>query len=221
MRVLIVEDDAELATILRRALAEKLWTVEMARDGESAKHLALTEDFDLVILDIMIPGIDGIAVCHAMREAGKPTPVIMLTARDGVADRIFGLDAGADDYIVKPFDLGELFARIRAIRRRAERRTDNVLTVGALKLDPRRTHVLLEGKKIELTAKEFALLQFFMQHPDQVLSRHEILEGVWDSRYEGLGNVVDVYVNYLRNKLGPATRIETIRGRGYVLREKP
>jgi DNA-binding response OmpR family regulator len=221
MRVLIVEDDAELAAILRRALAEKLWTVEMARDGESAKHLALTEDFDLVILDIMIPGIDGIAVCRAMREAGKPTPVIMLTARDGVADRIFGLDAGADDYIVKPFDLGELFARIRAIRRRAESRTDNVLAVGALKLDPRRTHVLLGGKKIELTAKEFALLQFFMQHPDQVLSRSEILENVWDSRHEGLGNVVDVYVNYLRNKLGPSTRIETIRGRGYVLREKP
>jgi len=221
MRVLIVEDDAELATILRRALAEKLWTVEVACDGESAKHLALTEDFDLVILDIMIPGIDGIAVCRAMREAGKPTPVIMLTARDRVADRIFGLDAGADDYIVKPFDLGELFARIRAIRRRAESRTDNVLAVGALKLDPRRTHVLLGGKKIELTAKEFALLQYFMQHPDQVLSRSEILENVWDSRYEGLGNVVDVYVNYLRNKLGPSTRIETVRGRGYVLREKP
>src|SRR4030095_4236524 len=114
MRVLIVEDDAELAGILRSALSEKLWTVEMARDGESAKHLALTEDFDLVILDIMIPRIDGVAVCRAMREAGKATPVIMLTARDGVADRIFGLDAGADDYIVKPFDLGELFARIRA-----------------------------------------------------------------------------------------------------------
>jgi two-component system, OmpR family, response regulator len=220
MRVLVVEDDAELAAILRRALVEKLFTVEIAREGESAKHLALTEDFDLIILDIMIPGIDGIAVCRALRESGKLTPVIMLTARDRVADKIFGLDAGADDYIVKPFDLGELFARIRAIRRRAESATDDVLVVGALKLDPRRTHALLGGKKVELTAKEFALLQFFMQHPDQVLSRSEILENVWDSRYEGLGNVVDVYVNYLRNKLGHSTRIETVRGRGYVLREK-
>ena len=221
MRVLVVEDDAELAAILRRALVEKLFTVEIAHEGESAKHLALTEDFDIIILDIMIPGIDGIAVCRALRDAGKLTPVIMLTARDGVADRIFGLDAGADDYIVKPFDLGELFARIRAIRRRAERTTDDVIVVGDLKLDARRTHVLLGGKKVELTAKEFALLQYFMQHPDQVLSRSEILENVWDSVYEGLGNVVEVYVNYLRNKLGPSTRLETVRGRGYVLREKP
>jgi DNA-binding response OmpR family regulator len=224
LRVLIVEDDKELADILRRAFLEKLYNVEIARDGESARHFALSEDFDLIVLDIMIPRIDGIGVCHAIRGAGKLTPVIMLTARDRVDDRVLGLDAGADDYLIKPFSMSELFARIRAVQRRGAHRSAGVLRVGDLTLDPRASHVDLRNRKIPLTAKEFALLQFFMQHPDAILSRTEILENVWDSNYDGFGNVVEVYVNYLRRKLeegGEPRRIETVWGRGYVLKSNP
>jgi two-component system OmpR family response regulator len=221
MRVLVVEDDLEMADILRRALHEKLYTVSVANEGESAKHLALSEDFDLMILDLMIPRIDGIAVCQAVRAAGKRTPIIMLTARDRVEDRVFGLDAGADDYLVKPFAITELFARMRALLRRADDSPSGVLRVGDLSLDPSSDHVLVKNRKVALTAREFALLQLFMQRPDVVLTRTEILEHVWDSNYDGSGNVVDVYVNYLRNKIegryGPR-RIETVWGRGYILR---
>lgn len=218
MRILIVEDDVELARIVHSALTEKLYTAEAAHDGLTAKHLALSGDYSLIILDLMLPGIDGINVCHAIRGAGNLTPVLMLTARDLVSDRILGLDAGADDYLVKPFDIGELLARVRALLRRAEARSTEILTVGDLTLNPRMSYVLRGSTRISLTAKEFSLLQVFMKHPNQVLSRTEILESVWDTNYEGLGNVVEVYVNYLRNKLG-AERIETVRGRGYVLRK--
>jgi two-component system response regulator MprA len=224
VKVLIVEDDKELADLLRRALLEKLYSVQIAGDGEMAKHLALTEEFDLILLDIMIPKIDGVGVCHALRSAGKLTPVIMLTARDRVDDRILGLDAGADDYLVKPFAMGELFARMRAVLRRMEHGSTDVLRVGDLTLDPRSNYVELGSRKVPLTAKEFALLRFFMQHPDAILSRTEILESVWDSNYDGLGNVVDVYVNYLRRKLeagGESRRIDTVWGRGYIIRSNP
>lgn len=219
MRVLVVEDDVELASILQRAFTEKLYTVELAYEGESARHLALVHDFALILLDVMIPRVDGVAVCRAIRKAGKLTPVLMLTARDQVNDRILGLDAGADDYLIKPFEMGELFARVRAILRRSANRPTDILCSGSLTLDPRSSHVSIGSAKVDLTAKEFALLQFFLQHPNEILTRSEILENVWDSNYEGLGNVVDVYVNYLRNKLGLPQRIETIRGRGYLLRE--
>jgi DNA-binding response OmpR family regulator len=224
VRVLCVEDDREMADILRRALSEKLFVVHVERDGAGARHCALTEDYDLIILDVMIPMIDGIAVCHAIRSAGKWTPIIMLTARDRVEDRILGLDAGADDYLVKPFAISELYARIQALMRRASRRTTLVLRVGDLSLDPARSWVELGARRIDLTAREFSLLRYFMQHPECVLSKSEILENVWDSNYEGLGNVVEVYVNYLRNKLesqGEPRRIETLRGRGYILRAVP
>jgi len=224
VKVLIVEDDKELSDILRRAFIEKLYSVQIAGDGETAKHLALGEDFDLILLDIMIPKLDGLGVCHAIRSAGKLTPVIMLTARDQVDDRILGLDCGADDYMVKPFAMSELFARIRAVQRRVEHSSTGVLQVGDLSLDPRSNYVELRSRKIPLTAKEFALLTFFMQRPDQILSRTEILENVWDSNYDGLGNVVDVYVNYLRRKLedgGEPRRIETVWGRGYILKSAP
>jgi len=224
MKILVVEDDRELADILRRALTEQLHAVEVARDGATARHRGLTEDFDLILLDVMLPGIDGVGVCHALRAAGKTAPVIMLTARDRVEDRVLGLDAGADDYLVKPFSMTELFARIRAVLRRMGERPSDVLQVGELRLDPRSSFVELGARKVLLTAKELALLQFFLQRPNAVLTRTEILEHVWDSNYEGLGNVVDVYVNYLRNKLeegGEPRRIETIRGRGYMLREPP
>jgi len=220
MRILCVEDDPQLADILERALTEQLHTVELVHDGETARHVGLTEDFDLVLLDVMLPKIDGIAVCHAMRAAGKLTPVIMLTARDSVDDRVLGLDAGADDYVVKPFAMSELFARIRAVARRVEQRTSDVLCVGDLSLDPNTSFARVGSKVVSLTAKEFALLYFFMQHPEKILSKTQILENVWDANYDGFGNVVEVYVNYLRNKIddGRRRRVETVRGRGYVLR---
>ncbi len=222
MRVLVVEDDYELADILRRALTEQSYNVELAHDGENAQHLAQSEDFDLILLDLMIPKIDGVAVCHNVRKSGKTTPIIMLTARDKIDDRILGLDAGADDYVIKPFSMGELLARIRAVLRRSEQQTTEVLNVGSLTLDPRSSFVKRRKREILLTAKEFSLMLYFMQHPNRLLTRTEILENVWDSNYDGFGNVVDVYVNYLRNKLeeeGEPRVIETVRGRGYILKE--
>jgi DNA-binding response OmpR family regulator len=224
MRILVVEDDHELADILRRALSEQAWNVEVAYDGEDAQHMALSEQFDLILLDLMIPKVDGVTVCRNLRNRGRVTPVLMLTARDAVDDRILGLDAGADDYVVKPFAMGELLARIRAVTRRIDQRPTNVLHVGILTLDPRSSYVKRGRREISLTAKEFALMLFFMQHPNRILTRTEILENVWDSNYDGLGNVVDVYVNYLRNKLeeeGEPRVIETVRGRGYTLHESP
>jgi len=221
MRILCVEDDVDLAEILRRALTEQVHTVDVVHDGESGKHAALSEAYDLILLDVMLPKIDGIAVCHALRAAGKLTPVIMLTARDQVDDRVLGLDAGADDYLVKPFAMRELFARIRSLARRVDRRISDVLRVGDLRLDPNTSYVEVGPRRVQLTAKEFALLHYFMQHPGKILSKTQILEYVWDANYEGFGNVVEVYVNYLRNKVedGHKRRIETIRGRGYVLRD--
>ena len=224
MRILVVEDDHELADILQRGLTAQLYNVDVAYDGESAQYLAQSEEFDLIILDLMIPKIDGITVCRNLRSSGRATPVIMLTARDEVDDRILGLDAGADDYVVKPFSMRELFARIRAVFRRVEQRPTEVLKVGSLVLDPRSSFVKRGEREISLTAKELSLMLFFMQHPNRILTRTEILEKVWDSNYDGFGNVVDVYVNYLRNKLeegGEPRVIETARGRGYVLKKDP
>ncbi|MFN0057867.1 MAG: response regulator transcription factor [Planctomycetota bacterium] len=222
MRVLIVEDDQELAAILRRGFEEELWSVAVAHDGAAGRHLALTEDFDLIILDLMLPVIDGVAICSQLRARKRQTPVIMLTARDTIDDRVLGLDAGADDYLVKPFSISELFARIRALMRRVANRTSATLRVGSLTLDPATDFVNFNDRRITLTAREFALMQFFMQNPERVLSRTVILEKVWDSNYEGLSNVVDVYVKTLRQKLeadGEDRLIETIRGRGYRLAE--
>ena len=178
----------------------------------------------MIILDLMIPKIDGMTVCRNIRNSGKTTPIIMLTARDKIDDRINGLDAGADDYLAKPFSMGELFARMRALLRRVEQETTEILKVGSLTLDPRSSVVKRGERKILMTAKEFSLMIFFMRHPNCVLTRREILENVWDSVYDGFGNVVDVYVNYLRNKLeeeGESRLIETVRGRGYILKENP
>lgn len=222
MRILVVEDDVGLANLLQRALQEQTCNVDVAHDGETALFLVGSEDFQLIILDLMIPKIDGITVCQRLRASGKTTPVIMLTARDTLDDRILGLDAGADDYLVKPFALRELQARVRAVMRRVEHRSSEILKVGPLTLDPRSGFVTYGRRKITLTPKEFSLMLFFMQHPNQILSRTELLQSVWDSNYDGLGNVVDVYVNYLRNKLeedGETRIIETVRGRGYILVE--
>lgn len=224
MRVLVVEDDTELAEILRRGLEEQLYSVQVANEGETGRHYALTEEFDVILLDLMLPGVDGVTICTDLRAQGKLTPVIMLTARDRIDDRILGLDAGADDYVVKPFSMGELLARVRALVRRATMRLTETLRVGELSLDPSTDHVTRGDRKIPLTSREFSVLQYFMQNPNRVVSRTLILENVWDANYEGLSNVVDVYVNSLRNKLeesGEPRLIKTVRGRGYMLTGAP
>jgi two-component system OmpR family response regulator len=176
------------------------------------------------VLDLMLPDLDGFAVCRGLRERGRWTPVLMLTARDAVRDRVAGLDAGADDYLTKPFSLAELLARLRALIRRGATERPSVLRVGDLSLDPAARSVARDGHAIELTAKEYALLEFFMRHPGEVLTRTRLIEHVWDFAYEGDSNVVDVYVRYLRNKVDrPFGRdsIETVRGSGYRLRKEP
>jgi DNA-binding response OmpR family regulator len=224
VRALVIEDDNELAEILRRGLEEELWAVEVANDGETGRHLALSEDFDLILLDLMLPALDGVSICSQIRSRGRVTPVIMLTARDTVDDRILGLDAGADDYMVKPFAFGELFARVRALMRRATERAGDKLEFSDVTLDPSTDYVMRGKRKMTVTAREFSLLQLFLQNPDKVLSRTLILEKVWDANYDGLSNVVDVYISSLRGKLeelGEPRLLHTVRGRGYVLRDGP
>jgi two-component system OmpR family response regulator len=222
MRVLVVEDEIKMAGLLRRGLAEEGLAVDVARNGEDALVRATATDYDAIVLDVMLPGISGFETCRRLRDDGMWTPVLMLTARDAVEDRIAGLDGGADDYLTKPFSLAELMARLRALfRRRADERPA-VLQVGDITLDPACRRVARGDTDIELSAKEFALLETFMRQPGRVLSRFQLLEHVWEYSYESRSNIVDVYVRYLREKLdrpfGVAS-IETVRGSGYRLRE--
>jgi len=198
--------------------------VDVAADGREGLWLGTENPYDAIVLDVMLPEIDGFAVCRGLRGAGRWSPVLMLTARDAVADRVAGLDAGADDYLTKPFSLAELLARIRALIRRGAVERPSVLRVGDLTLDPASKAVARDGAAVELTAKEFALLEYLMRHAGEVLSRTRLIEHVWDFAYEGDSNVVDVYVRYLRNKVDrPFGRdsIETVRGVGYRLRSEP
>jgi len=210
VRVLVVEDEVKLASLIRRALREQGMLADVAITGE-----------DALVLDVNLPGIDGFEVVHRLRTDGIRTPILMLTARDGVDDRITGLDTGADDYMVKPFDFQELFARVRALARRGPAEHGPVLTVGDLSLDLATHTVTRAGVEIALSTKELQLLEVFMRRPGQVLSRFDLLEGAWDMDYENRSNVVDVYVRYLREKLdrpfGVET-LETVRGAGYRLR---
>lgn len=220
MRVLVVEDEIKMAALIRRGLEREGYAVDMAADGAEALWAAREQDYDAIVLDAMIPAPDGFAVCRTLREEGRWAPVVMLTARDSVDDRVRGLDAGADDYLTKPFAFAELFARLRALTRRQVVARPVVLTVGDLELDPATRSVSRSGTPIALSAKEFALLEFLMRHPDEVLTRQAILEHVWDFAYDGVSNVVDVYIRYLREKVDrPFTRrtIETVRGVGYRL----
>ncbi len=222
MRVLVVEDEVKLAALLQRGLTEEGHAVDVARSGEDALWMAGATAYDAVVLDLMLPGIDGLEVCRRLRGDGIWSPVLMLTARAGVADRIGGLDAGADDYLAKPFAFGELLARLRALARRGSPERPTVLAVGDLELDPATREVRRGGAPIQLSTKEFALLETFMRRPGQVLSRYELLEHAWDYGYENRSNVVDVYVRYLREKVDrPFGRrsLETVRGAGYRLRE--
>ena len=222
MRVLIVEDEVKLAKLLRRGLVEEAHAADVAGSGEDAVWMAAATEYDAIVLDLMLPGMDGLELCRRLRADGVWTPILMLTARDGVEDRIGGLDAGADDYLTKPFSFAELLARLRALVRRGPGERPVVLAAGDLHLDPATRRVWRGDAEIELSAKEFALLETFMRRPGRVLSRYELLEQAWDYEYEHRSNVIDVYVRYLREKIDrPYGRrsIETVRGAGYRLRE--
>ena len=224
MRILVVEDELKMAGILRRGLVEEGHAVDIAGTATDGLWAATENAYDVVILDLMLPDGSGLEVCRDLRTRGRWMPVLILTARDAVPDRVAGLDAGADDYLTKPFAFSELLARLRALSRRGPSERPAVLRVGDLALDPAAHVVSRAGTRVELTAKEFAVLELFMQHPDEVLTRTRILEQAWDFAYDGLSNVVDVYIRHLREKVDrPFGRqsIETIRGSGYRLRGDP
>jgi two-component system OmpR family response regulator len=216
MRVLVVEDEAKMAALLRRGLIEEGHAADVAGQGEDALWLAEAHSYDAIVLDVMLPGLSGFETCRRLRNAGVWTPVLMLTARDSVDDRVAGLDAGADDYLTKPFSLAELLARLRALVRRGDVERPTELVVGDLRLDPASRRVWRGTSEVQLSPKEFALLETFMRRPGQVLSRLQLLEHAWDFAYENRSNVVDVYVRYLRQKLGREL-FETVRGAGYRL----
>jgi two-component system OmpR family response regulator len=224
MRALVVEDGSKMAALLRRGLQEEGFAVDVASNGEDGSWLGTENDYDVILLDVMLPDVDGFEVCRRLRAADRWAPILMLTARDGVRDRVSGLDAGADDYLTKPFAFDELLARVRALLRRGPSERPPLLAVGDLVLDPATRRVARGDQEIDLTPKEFGLLELFLRHAGEALSRTRIIEHVWDFAYDGDSNVVDVYVRYLREKVDrPFGRrsIETVRGVGYRLREEP
>ena len=222
MRVLVVEDEPKMAALVRRGLVEEGHAADVAREGEEALWLAEAHPYDAIVLDVILPGLSGFETCRRLRSAGVWTPVLMLTARDAVEDRVAGLDTGADDYLTKPFSFSELLARLRALSRRGAVERPTEVFVGDLRLDPASRQVWRGETEIPLSPKEFALLETFMRRPGQVLSRFQLLEHAWNYSYESRSNVVDVYVRYLREKLDRpfgVESIETVRGAGYRLRE--
>jgi two-component system, OmpR family, response regulator len=222
MRLLVVEDEAKMASLLERGLREEGHAVDVTGLGEDALWMARAAPYDAIVLDVMLPGGDGFSVCRELRHQGIWTPVLLLTARDAVDDRVVGLDAGADDYLVKPFAFTELLARLRALRRRTPVERPAVLEVGDLRLDPAVRRAWRGGVELPLSGKEFALLEEFMRRSGQILSRSQLLDAAWDMGYERRSNLVDVYVRYLREKIDrPFGRhaLETVRGSGYRLRE--
>jgi two-component system OmpR family response regulator len=224
VRVLVVEDELRMAALLKRGLEEDGYAVDVAATGTDALWQAGEFGYDAVLLDLMLPGMDGVKVCRQLRAAGRWMPVLMLTARDAVEDRVRGLDAGADDYLTKPFSFAELSARVRALIRRGTVERPTELQVGDLRLDPATRRAFRGGRELCLSSKEFSLLELFLRCPDQVLTRTRILEHVWDFAYEGGSNVVDQYVLYLRRKIDRpfgVEQLETIRGAGYRLRAQP
>jgi two-component system OmpR family response regulator len=224
MRVLVVEDERPMAHHICRALAEESWAVDTAHDGERALEFASGGEYDVIVLDLMLPKIDGLTVCHRLREAGCTTPVLMLSARDMVEDRVRGLDVGADDYLVKPFAVRELAARLHALLRRRCGSASPVLRAGDLEVDPSTRIVRRGSREIALTAKEYALLEFLMRRPGVVHTRSIIAEHVWDFPFDSASNVVDVHIKHLRDKIdrpvndGARSFIQAVRGVGYVLR---
>jgi two-component system OmpR family response regulator len=221
MRVLIVEDEVKMASLIRRGLREDGLAADVAVNGEDALWMAGSTAYDAIVLDVMLPGIDGFETCRRLRGDGVWSPVLMLTARDAPEDRVAGLDGGADDYLSKPFSFAELLARLRALARRGSVERPTVLAVGDLRLDPATHRVWRGDTEIQLSSKEFAMLETFMRRPDEVLSRYQLLEHAWDYEYENRSNVVDVYVRYLREKVDrpfDVESIQTVRGAGYRMR---
>lgn len=219
MRILVVEDDAALSSLLVRALREEAYAVDSATDGQEAEWLAFENPYDVIILDLMLPVKDGMTVLKNVRAGGVKTPVLILTARDTTDDVVKGLDEGADDYLTKPFNLEELLARVRTLLRRTGTEPATIIEAGPIKVNPQRREVTRDGEVIELTAKEYALLEYFARNAGTVLSRTQLSEHVWDMNFEPTSNVVDVYVGYLRNKIDKAwgtNFIKTVRGHGYM-----
>jgi heavy metal response regulator len=222
MRILLVEDDKDLAGYLRKGLAEEQYAVDVSHDGVSGFCWAKEHDYDLIVLDIMLPRKDGLTVCKELRATGLLTPILMLTAKDTVADRIHGLNTGADDYLVKPFSFGELLARIRALLRRSQTYKTQILKVADLELDPVSHNVTRSGRKITLTGKEYALLEYLMRNKGRIVTETNIIEHVWDTQSEPFTNVVSVYIYHLRTKIEKGFEqklIHTVRSVGYVMRD--
>lgn len=222
MRILVVEDEAKIARFIKKGLSEDGYAVDVARNGEEALSFAASAPYDVVILDLMLPRIDGITVCRRLRESDLSVSILILTAKDSVEDRVAGLDAGADDYLVKPFAFAELLARIRALLRRPKGLSHNLLQVGDLELDVAMRRVVRAGSAIELTPKEYSLLEYVMRNRGQVLTRTQILEHVWNYDFYAGSNIVDVYIRYLRKKIDEEHEeklIKTIRGVGYSICE--
>jgi two-component system, OmpR family, response regulator len=223
VRVLLVEDDVRMAAAMRRALRGAGVVADIATKGGDAMWMVRAAEYDVVVLDVMLPDFDGFEACRRLREQGMWVPIIMVTARDAVEDRVRGLDDGADDYLTKPFSLAELLARLRAVSRRGTVERPTVVEVGDLRLDPATRQVWRRDRPIELSAREFALLEAFMTRPGQVLSQSQLLEAAWDLGYERRSNVVEVYVRYLREKIDRpfgVESLETVRGMGYRLRRE-
>ncbi len=231
MRILIVEDTVKLAQTLKRGLEAEGYAVDVLHDGLAARRRIAARrgdsaeagelPYDLLVLDVMLPGVDGFTLCRELRERGLSVPVLMLTARDTTADKVTGLDSGADDYLVKPFAFEELLARLRTLLRRPRHALPPVLVVGGLRLDPSKRQASLGGEPLELSPKEFGLLELFMRHPEEALSRERILDHAWDDEFDSFSNIVDVYVGRLRRKIdrpGCGARLESVRGVGYALR---
>jgi two-component system OmpR family response regulator len=221
MRVLIVEDEPHMAELIGRGLAKEGMAVDIASTGEQAVAMATAADYDSIVLDVLLPGIDGFETCRRLRSQQVWSPVLMLTALDSVEDRVLGLDTGADDYLVKPFAFAELLARLRAVSRRREPERPSVMEVGDLRLDPASRRVWRAEAEVQLSPKEFAILETFMRRPDEALSRSYIVAHAWDGSYEDSSNIIDVYIRRLRKKLDEpfgSQTIETVRGAGYRLR---
>jgi len=221
MRLLVVEDEPRIASFIRRGLEEERHAVDVAPDGDDAVLLATTNDYDVILLDVLLPRKNGLAVCRELRAGGLTTPILMLTAKDSVEDKVAGLNTGADDYLTKPFAFDELLARVNALARRQSLDRSPLLRVGDLTLDPLTRDVRRGDAPIELTNKEYALLAFLMRRPAQVLTRTQIAEQIWDLNFDNESNVIDVYVRYLRKKIdagGARPLIHTVRGVGYVIK---
>src|SRR5437016_14599690 len=224
MRVLLVEDEPRVAGFIAKGLREQTYAVDVARDGEEAVYYAGVNDYDLVILDVMLPVKDGYAVCRELRGSGLRTPILMLTARDAVDDRVRGLDSGADDYLTKPFDFKELLARLRALSRRSAEIRPELIRVGDLALNTANHAVTRSGKSVSLTAKEYALLEFLMLNQNRIVGREQIAQHVWDENFDSFSNIIDVYIRRLRAKIDAGFErplIHTRRGAGYILTAEP